>query len=41
MPKHVDVRRFDYHINDPEFAAALAQAVRELSGATQKVPEPA
>jgi uncharacterized protein (UPF0261 family) len=41
MPAHVEVRRFDCHINDPEFASALAQAVRELSGATQKVPEPA
>jgi uncharacterized protein (UPF0261 family) len=26
------VRRFDCHINDPEFAAALAEAVRELTG---------
>jgi uncharacterized protein (UPF0261 family) len=41
MPKHVDVRRFDCHINDPEFAQALAQAVRELAGVSGKVPEPA
>jgi len=31
MPGNVDVRRFDYHINDPEFALALADAVRELA----------
>jgi uncharacterized protein (UPF0261 family) len=31
MPGNVDVRRFEYHINDPEFAIALADAVRELT----------
>jgi len=39
MPKNVDVRRFDCHFNDPEFAAALAAAVREMAAA--KVAEPA
>jgi uncharacterized protein (UPF0261 family) len=39
MPEHVDVRRFDCHINDPEFAEALAEAVRELTGIRPKVTE--
>jgi uncharacterized protein (UPF0261 family) len=39
MPSHVDVRRFDCHINDPEFAAALAKAVRELTGMKAKATE--
>jgi uncharacterized protein (UPF0261 family) len=30
MPANVEVRRFACHINDPEFASALADAVREL-----------
>lgn len=31
MPGHVDVRRFDHHINDDAFADALADAVREVA----------
>ena len=30
MPRHVDVRQFDCHINDAEFAGALADGVREM-----------
>jgi uncharacterized protein (UPF0261 family) len=41
MPPNVDVRRFDCHFNDPEFAAALAAAVREFAGIGSRVPEPA
>jgi uncharacterized protein (UPF0261 family) len=41
MPSNVAVRRFDCHINDPEFAAALADAVREYAGIGSKIPEPA
>jgi len=41
MPDHVDVRRFDCHINDPEFVAAMAAAVREMTGLGIKVAEPA
>jgi uncharacterized protein (UPF0261 family) len=41
MPANVDVRRFDCHINDPEFAQALADAVREFTGLKPKVAEPA
>lgn len=31
MPDHVDVRRFDCHINDDAFADALTAAVREMA----------
>ncbi len=33
MPRHVEVRRVDAHINDPLFADALADAVREMTRA--------
>jgi uncharacterized protein (UPF0261 family) len=33
MPRHVEVRRVDAHINDPLFADALADAVREMTWA--------
>jgi uncharacterized protein (UPF0261 family) len=31
MPAHVEVRQFDCHINDAEFASALADGVREMT----------
>jgi uncharacterized protein (UPF0261 family) len=34
MPSNVQIRRFDCHINDPQFAQALADAVRELASRT-------
>jgi len=33
MPRNVEVRRVDAHINDPLFADALADAVRQMTRA--------
>jgi uncharacterized protein (UPF0261 family) len=32
MPKHVEVRRFDCHFNDPEFADAVVESVKAMLG---------